>query len=171
MLPKKRGRPPGVRNKPRAAVPPSTTPLADYHYPDPNAMVARQLSLLDWAQQAMRNEIERGMQGRGISIQDVDVARLEKLSNALVRAIQALRQVSDLADELSKRLTPEQLLEAALKKVEGQDAATLRYAIKRLRAYLEKIAPVSQAHRMQLGEPLTASAAIAALDDEADAVR
>lgn len=162
MEPKKRGRPPGVRNRPRVT-PESTTPKADYHYPDPNAMVARQLSLLDWAQQATRNEMQRAMAAKGNHVMDVDVARLEKLSSALVKSIHALRQVSDLADELSKRLTPEQLLEAALKRVEGQDAATLRYAIKRLRAYLEKVAP-RQIDRLQFGD--TAASAIASLGEE-----
>lgn len=129
--------------------------------------------MLDWAQQACRNEMQRAMQGKGLHVDISDVKKLESLSNAIVRSIDALKKSSDLADELSKRLTPEQLMEAALKKIEGQDLATLNYAIKRLRAHRERLAPTTVHDRRQLGELATATtpavtgrSAIAALEDD-----
>lgn len=168
--PKRRGRPPGSRNRPKdeqgRAVPPSTLPREDYHHPDPDAIVARQLTLVDWAQQALRNEMKRAMQSKGEWIGEVDIAKLEKLSQSVVRAIEALRKSSDLAMEMAARMTPEQLLEAALKKIEGQDLATLNYAIKRLRAHRERLAPVGGMDKLQMGETrATATTAIADLDD------
>ena len=171
-----RGRPKGVKNKkpwaqagPRL-VPQATTPNQDFKYADPNTLVARQLSLIDWAQLALRREIDRGAQANGLGgIGLDDIQRIEKLSNGLVRAIEALRRVTDIAEELKNRMTPEELLEAAVKKVEGQSPATIRYAIKRLRAFLETLGPVEPGDRGQMGElkgqPYNAAAAIAALGD------
>ncbi len=130
---RRRGRPPGVKSKtftrPLAAssseqrdrtdgrlTPPSSVALGDYRHADPETIIARQFTMLDWAQQATRNEMQRAMQGKGLHIAVNDIEKLEKLSNAIVRAIDALKKSADLADELSKRLTPEQLMEAALKK-------------------------------------------------------
>jgi DNA-binding response OmpR family regulator len=42
---------------------------------------------------------------------------------------------------MSKRLSAEQLLEAALKKIESHEPQTIKWAIKRLRARLELAAP------------------------------
>lgn len=163
--PRKRGRPPGVRNKPAVRlVPPATIVGEDYRHADADAIVSRQLAMLDWAQQAMRNEMKRAMGGKGVNVSLEDIQKLEKLSNAVVRAIDALKKSSDLADELASRLTPEQLLEAAIKKVEGQDLATLNYAIKRLRAHRERLAPVDGISKIQMGEAAgTAIDAIAGL--------
>ena len=69
-----------------------------------------------------------------------------------MRTIDALKKSSDLAEELARRMTPAQLLEAALRKVEGQDLATLTYAIKRLCAYREKLAPVTFQDRQAMLE-------------------
>jgi alcohol dehydrogenase YqhD (iron-dependent ADH family) len=165
--PRRRGRPPGVRNKPKPLVPPSTVPHEDYRHADPAAIVSRQLSMLDWAQQALRNELKAGYQARGTTIDHRDVEKLEKLSNAIVRAMVAMQKLADITDELAKRMTPEQLLEAALKKVEGQDAATIRYAIKRLRAYVVEIGGNTRGSNMQMGDgKYSAVDAIAGLDDE-----
>lgn len=166
--PKRRGRPPGSRNKPKhheetRLVPPSTTPLEDLQHDDPDTIVARQLTMLSWAQQAMRNEMKRAMQAKGEWISGEDVAKLEKLSQAIVRAIDALKRSSDLASEMASRLSAEELLEAALRKIESQDVATLNYAIKRLRAHRERIAPVGGFDKIQMGEPETATAALAEL--------
>jgi hypothetical protein len=122
--------------------------------------------MLDWAQQAMRNEMKRAMQAKGQWISSDDIAKLEKLSMAIVRAIEALKRSSELADELAARLNAEQLLEAAIRKIEGQDLATLNYAIKRLRAHRERLAPVGGFDKIQMGEPATATAAIAELAEE-----
>lgn len=174
--PKKRGRPAGSKNKPALVrpedearlVPPSSTPKADYQHPDPDALVSRMLSLLDWQMQALRNEMTRAYQSKGVSIDVKDIERLEKLSNTLVRSINALKQSHELAEELAKSWTPEQFLERAALKIEGQDAATLRYYIKRFRAHLEKISPSTAQDRQQMGEPAklrTGADAIAALED------
>ncbi len=170
--PRKRGRPPGSRNKPRdeegRLTPPSSVPLADYKLADPETLVSRQLSMVDWAQQAVRNEMQRAYQSKGTHIQTVDLDRLETLSNTLVRTMDALKKCSDVAEELSKRMSAEQLLEAAAKKIEGQDAATLRYFIKRFRAYLERVSPTTPNEKRQAGDAYcgNASSAVNALDDE-----
>lgn len=155
-------------------VPPSSVPLEDYRHADPDAIISRQFLLLDWAQQALRNEFKRAMQSSGVRIDSGDISKLSDLSNAIVRACDALKKHNDLSDELQKRLSPQAFLEAALRKVEGQDAATIRYAIKRLKAYLEKIGPVSFQDRQQMGDApnnLTgknsnAAQAVASLEDE-----
>lgn len=168
---RKRGRPKGSRNKPALAreVPPGIRPMDDYRHVDPDALIGRQLTLIDWAQQALRNEMQRAMQAKGTRIQSGDISRLAELSNALVRSLDALKKHNDLAEELQKRLSGEKLLEAALMKIEGQDLPTIRYAIKRLRAYIEKLAPVTPQDKQQMGEPLppkgTAASVIASLDD------
>ena len=166
--PKKRGRPPGARNIPTTMpilTPPADRVKGDYKHADPETIISRQLSMLDWAQQALRNEMMSGFQAKGTHIDTKDIERLEKLSNAIVRAVDALKKSSDLSEELAKRLTAEQLLEAAIAKVEAQDIKTLKYAIKRLRAYLETLGPVRFQDRQEIGE-VTATGAIAALEDE-----
>ncbi len=174
----RRGRPPGVRNRPKdehgdsippvRLRPPSSVPLEDYDHADPDTIVSRQLTMLDWAQQAMRNEMKRAFQAKGTHIGIEDITKLEKLSQAIVRSIQALKASDDLAKEMAARMSPEQLLDAALKKIEGQDIATLNYAIKRLRAHRERVAPIAGMDKIQMGEPAavaTASDAIADLVD------
>jgi hypothetical protein len=144
--------------------PPATVPFEDYDHADPDTIVSRQLTMLDWAQQALRNEMKSAMQAKGKWISADDISRLEKLSQAIVRAIQALKGSDELAKEMSARLSPEQLLDAALKKIEGQDIATLNYAIKRLRAHRERLAPVHGMDKIQMGEPSLATAADAIAD-------
>lgn len=161
-----RGRPPGSRNKaPDRQVPPGTTALADYRHADPDSLISRQLGLIDWAQQALRNEMKVGLsaaEGKRVSVSDVGM--IEKLSNALVRALDALKKSADVAEEMAARMSPEDLLEAALSKVEGQDLPTLNYAIKRLRAHRDRLAPITATDRSQLGEVTTpATDAIASL--------
>ena len=164
---RRRGRPKGSRNKAalQRQVPPGLQPMDDYRHVDPDALIGRQMTLIDWAQQALRNEMQRAMQGSGKWIQAGDISKLSDLSNALVRSLDALKKHNDLAEELQKRLSGPNLLEAALKKIEGQDLPTIRYAIKRLRAYLEKLGPVSSQDKMQMGEPRGRAAdVIASLD-------
>lgn len=168
----RRGRPPGSRNRPKdddghvRLVPPSHTPLEDIRPVDPDTIVARQLTMLDWAQQALRNEMKKAMQAKGEWIAAGDIEKLADLSQAIIRTIDALKKSSDLATEMAARMTAEQLLEAAIKKVESQDIATLNYAIKRLRAHRERIAPVGGFDKVQMGEVATATAAIAGLADD-----
>ncbi len=123
--------------------------------------------MIDWAQQALRNEMMRAYQAKGVSIQTVDLQRLETLSSTIVRTVQGLKASSDLALELAKRLSPEEFLEAALQKIEAQDRATLRAAIKRLRNYMDKLGPVSGNDRQAMKDE-TSGEAIASLGEEAE---
>lgn len=169
--PRKRGRPKGSRNKPvlqRRLIPPPANdfrPGDDYKHADIDTIIARQISLVDWAQQACRNELLRAYQAKGLSVSTDDLERLETLTNTIVRSVDALKKSSDLAGELASRMSPEQLLEAALKKVEGQDQPTIKYAIKRLRAHLERIGPVTFQDRQHMQE-ITGSGAIASLKED-----
>lgn len=170
----RRGRPPGRRNIPSLAspikilTPPASEPFADYKAADPETIIARQLSMIDWAQQALRNEMMRAYQAKGVSIAAGDLSKLETLSNTIVRTVAGLKASSDLAIELAKRLSPEQLLDAALAKIESQDRATLRAAIKRLRQYMDRLGPVNGNDKQAMLE--TSGAAIASLGEEPDEV-
>ncbi len=161
---KRRGRPPGARNKPK--VPSPTLPNTAYHHADPSTMIARNLALIDRVQIGLQNEWDKAFAkdpGRFFATRE-EVQQLQALANALVRTIEALKKSSDLADELAKRMTPQQLLEAAVRKLEGQDAATIRYFIKRLRASLELLGPVTERQDVVMG--MTATDAIASLDED-----
>jgi hypothetical protein len=161
---RKAGRPLGSKNK--AALDRGNADRADYDYPDPDTLVARQLSMVNWAQVVVRNEFRRAMENRGstIVLAPKDIERLEKLSNTLVRTIDALKKSSDLTEELSKRMSPEQLLDAAIRKIEAQDLKVLNYAIKRLRAHRERIAPTGG--QGPVVDTATASDAVASLESE-----
>lgn len=115
-------------------------------------MVERQAALIDWAQQAIRNEMNRALGNKGTFIDERDVKKLSELSNALVRCLEAIKKADDLEELIKNRLSGEQLLELALAKIEGQDLPTLNYCIKRLRAHRERIAPVAGLDKMQMGE-------------------
>lgn len=158
------GRPKGSKNKKRLVPPGPGRALNDFKYADPMTLIARQFSLVDWAQQALRNEMTRGMQAEGTRIGQDDIERLVQLSGALSRSVDALRKANTALEALKDGLTPAELLEAALKKIEGQDLPTINYAIKRLRAYRAMVAPVEGKDRRQLGE--TAADALRALEDE-----
>lgn len=154
---RKPGRPPGSRNKTGRA-------KTDYNHSDPDTICSRQLSMLEAAQKAMKRDLDRLESGEEKWVDVKTILALEKLSNAVVRAIDALKKSADLADELASRLTPEQLLEAAIKKLEAQDLPTIKYAIKRLRAKREQLAPSAEAVKPADPED-TAAAAIAGLTE------
>lgn len=166
---KKRGRPPGRRNRPvlerPILTPPSDVPGADYAHADIETIVARQLSMLDWAQQALRNEMMRAYQAKGVSISMDDLEKLSVMSSAIMRAVDGLKKSGELAEEIAKKLSPKQLLDAAIAKIKAQDRATLKRAIKELRGYLEKLGPVDFHDQQQIKE-VTATGAIRALEDE-----
>lgn len=171
QLPKRKpGRPKGSRTRPalmRQGQSVPRGPMAsgeDYRHADPSAVVSRAFVLLDWASAAVRIEMQRSMErpSQEIVFDDKDMKRLEALCNAIVRAMDGMKKAAGLADELAARKTPEELLEIALKKIEGQDLSTINYAIKRLRAYRERLAPVAGFDKMQMGE--TAASAIASLE-------
>src|SRR5688572_18899161 len=96
---RRRGRPPGRRNKPVLAqpilVPPSSSPGLDFADADVDSIVARQLSMVSWAQQALRNEMMRAYQAKGVSISFNDIEKLEKMSNAIVRSVDGLKKASN----------------------------------------------------------------------------
>jgi HEPN domain-containing protein len=168
-----RGRPPGSKNRKREdgmtsgagrLVPPSGSAMDDYRHPDYDAMFSRQFALIDWQQQALRNKMKAGLGAGGKMTDPKDTKELLDLSNALTRSVEGLKKFRDMAEELAKRMGPAELLEAAMKKLEGQDLATLNYAIKRLRAHRERLAPVGGVDRIQIGYEEKATDAIASLD-------
>lgn len=169
-----RGRPPGVKNKRQDSmtqgagrlVPPTASKDDDFAYADPATMLARQLSMISWQQQALRIKM-MGASGRlhgikpeealmdvrsgGRTTDPADTKELLDLSNSLVRAIEAMKKHMDMAKDLAAMMSPEELLEAALAKLEGQSLPTLNYAIKRLRAKREQLAPVLGLERFAIG--------------------
>lgn len=146
--PKKRGRPIGSRNKPALARPMAPTT-------DPITLVQRNFEMVDWAQAAIRREMQTLMQTPNTRAAEGLCKRLLDVSNALARSIDALKKANNALDELQKVLSPAQLLEAAIKKIEVRDAGEIRYAIKRLRAVLEADKPM-----------VTGADALAALGDD-----
>jgi hypothetical protein len=139
---KKAGRPKGSKNKRVAGIgPPNPNrPLADYDHADPETLIARQFSIIDTAQQWLKAEMEAVARGESETV-GFDVRRIHELAQALARTLESLKKSADLADEMAKRLSPQQLLEAAIKKLEAQDLATIEYAIKRLRDVRRDVAP------------------------------
>ncbi len=156
---KKRGRPPGKKNEPSLAPPGWRKPLAEIQHADPRTLVDEQLVLAQWMQKSFKETIRKKLSGsepKGISFEEIRI--FEKMSSILADAIRTLEKVDAVAEEMSKRLTGEQLLEAALKKIETQEPQTIKWAVKRLKAALELKAPKAA--------PLTtASDAIADLGD------
>lgn len=142
---RKVGRPPGRKNG-NKLVPLgkiskwdnyTTPPKMDYRHEDIQTLVGRQLSMVGLAQDRVRQEMlgttDDGQPGRiskTITIDDVE--RLNDLSNALVRSIDALQRATKVAEELKDKLTPEQVLDAAVEKIKSQDLATLTEIIKAL---------------------------------------
>lgn len=143
------GRPRGSKNTPALA-----RPLAPSS--DPITLVQRNFEMVDWAQAAIRREMQRLMQTENTRAAEGLCKRLLDVSNALARSIDALKKANNALEELQKVLTPAQLLEAALKKIEGRDPGEIRYAIKRLRASLDGGAPAL----------LTGADALASLADD-----
>lgn len=149
-------------------VPPANHDIRDYRHPDPFALIDRQFAIIDWAQQALRNELTAGFAADGMHIMPGSTKQIGELSNALARNVEALKKHMDLAEEVAARMSPADLLEAALKKLEGQDLKTLNYAIRRLRAYRERVAPVPGVDRMTLGPAdERGTDAIASLENDA----
>ena len=150
--PKKRrpGRPPGRGNKlqPLSELPKWDTyavpPKLDYRHEDIETLVARQLSMVGLAQDRIRQEMI-GVDGEGKktymgekTITTDDIERLMDLSSTLVRSIDALQRCTKVAEELKNKLTPEQVLEAAILKIQAQDLPTLTNIIQRLIKFRKK---------------------------------
>jgi hypothetical protein len=149
---KRRGRPPGSHKKllPLGKLSTwdkyTTPPMMDYRHEDVQTLVGRQLSMVGLAQDRIRQEMlgeaELGEPHSKIrhAISLDDVERLNNLSNALVRSINALQIATKVAEELKNKMTPEQTLNAAVELIKKQDLATVTEIIKKL-AYRRKTDP------------------------------
>jgi hypothetical protein len=160
---KKAGRPKGAKNKPPSLAPPAwKRAAADIKHSDPQTLVDRQLVLAEWMQGSLTEEVRRRLTSQNPFITVDDVKRFDVMTTCLATAIRTLKGVNDLAEEMSKRMTGEQLLEAAVDKIEAQEPQTIRWAIKRLKATLERRVPKAAPLR-------TATDALAELvDSDAD---
>lgn len=167
---RKPGRPKGSRNKPRDGYrspfePVVIPPHRADRVIDPLRLVDDQLRLLSWTQELITEDMRKAVDGKhNASPGGTDVRKLADLSAAIAKVLDAMRRSHELADELAKRLSPEQLLELAIVKIEGQGIKTINYAIRRLRAYREKIAPVTNADMLHIG--VTAADALESLEAE-----
>lgn len=181
---KRRGRPPGAKNKAKPIavdvpletptpvsptgrlMPPSSVPFEGYNA-DPLAIATRQFAILDWMQQALRNEMKAAMQAKGKWISIDDIEKAERLSNGIVRGMDALKKAVGAAEEMKKKLTPAQMLEHSIKTIEGQDMATQRAVIKRLRAHIATLAPQTGLDVHAMGDSRSAASMIDDLENEA----
>lgn len=138
---RKPGRPKGSRNKPKPprGVLPDDSVMRDFKHADPMTLIARNFALIDWQQQALRSELQECAK-QNLRVTEGQTKKLVELSNSLVRSVDALRKANDALEELKKNLTPAQLLDAAVKKIKGQDVPTLKYIVRQLEAYLEFVA-------------------------------
>lgn len=133
---KKRGRP----KKPPSLAPPAwRKPLSEIQHADPRTLVDEMLVIAEWMQSSFKETIRRKLAGsepKGILLEDVKV--FEMMTSTLASAVRTLKSVDDVAEEMSSRMSGEQLLEASLKKLEAQEPQTIRWAIKRLRLALDR---------------------------------
>lgn len=150
-----RGRPKGSKNRVEV---PSEALIVDRA--DPQTLIERQFAIADWMQSAFRAEIKRRMEQPNIVLHADDVERFQGLTLALDRAVNTLKRSADLAEELAGRMTGVQLLEAMLTKIEAQEPAFIRYAIKRLQAHLERVVPRADPNRQRLGTAVEAMSSL-----------
>ncbi len=174
-----RGRPKGTKNKqpllpyvapgPRE-VPPGGDPFDDYRHADPLTLVSRGYAMLDWAQQALRNQLKIGLGAKeGLRVAPQDVQTLMDLSATMVRALDGHKKAIAIAKELAAEKTPAEMLEISIRKIEGQDLPTLQAVIRRLREHRAKLAPINKRdEKMMEGVYKTAVSAVASLEDEPD---
>lgn len=178
---RKRGRPPGVKNRPKEVIeaekaaekgawssPVSTVPFEDYRHPDPMAMVSRQYAAVDWAQQALQNALKTGIGDRGAKGLDVfegDMDRLVAAGNALEKALSSHKRAIDLMKHIQGEKTPEELLEIAIRKIEGQSLITLSAVIRRLRNTRKSRAPLIKGENFALGSDSMEQAMAEAIGD------
>lgn len=150
---KRRGRPPGSHKRllPLAKLSTwssyITPPLMDYRHEDVQTLVGRQLSMVGLAQDRIRQEMlgttengqPNGVTRHAITLDDVE--RLNNLSNALVRSINALQIATKVAEELQSKMTPKETLDAAVALIKKQDLATVSEILKQL-SYRRKKDPL-----------------------------
>jgi hypothetical protein len=116
----------------------------------------------DRVRQEMLGMTEDGQPGKiskTITIDDVE--RLNDLSNALVRSIDALQRATKVADELQAKLTPEQVLDAAVTRIKAQDLPTLTEIIKQLEKHRKR----DPRHNAVVNKTVAAADSIASLED------
>lgn len=158
----KKPKPP--KPEPSLAPPGWRKPLSEITHADPRTLVDEQLVLAEWMQKSFKESIRRKLAGakpEGITFEDVKV--FEKMSAILADAIRTLEKVDAVADEMSKRLSAQELLDRAIQKIESHEPQTIKWAIKRLKAKLDLKAPKAT--------PLaTAADAIASLMEDDDDV-
>lgn len=121
----------------------TTPPKLDYRHEDIETLVGRQLSMVGLAQDRIRQEMigetEDGKEFKiAKRILPEDIERLNDLSNALVRSIDALQRATKVAEDLRKKLTPEEVLRAAIEKIKAQDTATITEIVKQLTYHRKK---------------------------------
>ena len=180
---RKRGRPPGVRNKPKAEiveapavvqakktvermVAPSSVPMDDYRHADPAALVARLYSMCDWASQCLMNEMKVGIGAKeGMRISALDIEKLVDVGNSLEKALSSHKRAIDILEKLKGSKTPEELLEIAIQKIEGQSLATLSATIKRLRDKRKTFAPLRAGEDKQIEDSTMETAMLEAMED------
>ncbi len=166
-----RGRPKGSKNKagfteplrsdlPRLT-PPALDAFGDYKAADPLTLVARQYAMLDWQQQALRNEMQVGLGAKEGVRASADVGmKLVDTGNALMKTMAGHKAALALAEELGKNKTPEQLLEISITRIMGQDLPTIEAIIKRLRIYRNAIAPTSKKESKRMGDQAVQASAM-----------
>jgi hypothetical protein len=137
----------------------------DYRHEDIETLVGRQLSMVGLAQDRVRQEMlgttaegEPGRIAKPITMDDVE--RLNDLSNALVRSIDALQRATKVAEELKKKLTPEQVLNAAVEKIKAQDVPTITEIIRILDKHRKK-----DPRHNSAAKTIAAADSIASLED------
>lgn len=131
MEAKKLGRPKGAKNREKPK------PLQRI---DPEQLIEAQLKLLSDVQTALADDFRRAREAGEKWVDAKFIMSLGRHSQAIAKAVESLKKSTDVAEEMAKRMTAEQLLDAALRKIETQDAATINYAIRRLRAHREATA-------------------------------
>lgn len=122
--PRRRGRPPGRRNK-TPLVKDTEEVFPDQGAPDVDQILNDQLRYIAAAQKQIAKESQTGFTTTGLR-------QLHSISGALVRAVEALGRAAKVKEELASRMSPSQLLEAAISKCEQQDLPTLNMIIRRL---------------------------------------
>lgn len=170
---RKVGRPPGSRNgnklKPLGKLVKwdsyTVPPKMDYRHEDIETLVGRQLSMVGLAQDRIRDEMlgntadgKQASIAKSITIDDVE--RLNDLSNALVRSIDALQRATKVAEDLRKKLTPEQVLDAAVEKIKAQDIPTISEIIRILDKHRKK-----DPRHNSAAKTIAAADSIASLED------
>lgn len=91
--------------------------------PSVERLIRAQLDLIDRQQSAMCGAVTAGHS---------DLAKLETLSRSIHRAVEAVAAAQRAYKDIADQLTPSQLVDALIRKLEVEDVAVLGYAIRRL---------------------------------------